>query len=187
MVSPDTRASKGLILAVGALLSLCILAACNNPYAVGSERLVPGDYSFGGKGLFLRIVVTHRPELIYDIWRAAPRGAFTHVQYTLVSPAKYPVESTNYKVLAPGKNCDDLTVRLYRDDRGKAEPMIVVVRFGDYELPFGSAGRPLTAENYADDRVWVATLRRDASNPRFFDSIPEWQRARMLDGIPNCR
>ena len=170
------------------MLSLCTLAANNdNPYAVGAEQLVPGDYDLGGKGVFLRIIVTHGPELAYDIWRAAPNGAFTHLHYTLVSPAKYPMESTNYKVLAPGKKCAKFTVRLYRDDQGKAEPWIVVVRFGDYELPFGSAGQPLTAKSYSDDRASVAKLRRDASNPQFYDSIPEPQRARMLEGVPNCR
>ena len=180
--------SRGAILTLGVMLSLCTLAANNdNPYAVGAEQLVPGDYDLGGKGVFLRIIVTHGPELAYDIWRAAPNGAFTHLHYTLVSPAKYPMESTNYKVLAPGKKCANLTVRLYRDDQGKAEPWIVVVRFGDYELPFGSAGQPLTAKSYSDDRASVAKLRRDASNPQFYDSIPEPQRARMLEGVPNCR
>jgi hypothetical protein len=97
------------------------------------------------------------------------------------------VESTSYTVLARGKRCDDLTVRLYRDDQGKADPSIVVMRFGDYELPFGSAGQPLTAKRYSDDRAFVAKLRRDASDPRFYDSIPKSQRAQMLEGVPTCR
>lgn len=188
MVSSEMSISKGAALAFGAMLSLCTLAAYNeNPYAVGSERLVPGDYRLGGKGVYSRIIVAQSPKLSYDIWRADPHGGFTHLQYTLVSPAKYPVESTEYKVLAPGKRRDNLTVRLYRDDQGKAEPWIVVVRFGDYEQPFGSAGQPLTTKNYSDDRVWVAELRREASSTHFYDSIPLGQRATMIEGIPNCR
>jgi hypothetical protein len=180
--------SKGAILALGALLSLGTLAAYNeNPYAVGSERLVPGDYNNGEKGVYRRIIVAQSSKLSYDIWRADPNGGFTHLHYTLVSPAKYPVESTDYKVLVPGKICDNLTIRLYRDDRGKIEPWIVVVRFGDYEQPFGSAGQPLTAKSYSDDRVLVATLRRNASNAHFYDSIPLGERDSMIEGVPNCR
>lgn len=186
MVFPDMSRSKGVMLTL-AMLSLCILAACNDSrYAVGSDRLVPGDYGEGGKGVFRRIIVAQSPKLLYDIWHANPNGALTHLQYILVSPAKNPVESTEYKVLSPEKQCDNLTVRLYRNDQGKVEP-IIVVRFGDYEVPFGSAGQPLTAKSYSDDRAWVAKLRRDASNSHFYDSISPDERVRMLEGVPNCR
>jgi hypothetical protein len=178
--------SRKTALAVGAMLSTLALGACaGNRYAVGSERLTPGDYSNGSKGIFRRIIVTQHPQLSYDIWRTDPYGVFQHLHFTLISPAQYPVESAAYIVRAPGLTCDSLTVRLYRE-QNKLHPDIVVLRFGDYEIPFESAGRPSTAKSYREDDRVVAKLRRDTSNLRFYDSIPLDQRGGLLEGVPNC-
>jgi hypothetical protein len=171
---------------LGALLSFCLLTACtNNGNAVGSERIPAGDYNNGAKGVLRRIIVTQRPELSYDIWRTDPYGNFTHLHFTLVSPAQYPMESTAYKVLAPGLTCDGVTVHLYRE-QNVVRPGMLVLGFGDYEEPFGSGGRPLTAKSYSNDNARVAKLRHDSSNSRFYDSIPLDDRGELLEGVPNC-
>ncbi len=172
---------------LGSILVVCSLSACfRDPYPVGSERLPGGDYNNGGKGLLRRIIVTKSPKMVYDIWRAEPNGRFTHRQFTLISPEKYPVESMKYTVTGSMGKCDDLTVRLYRDDQNKIVPGIIVVRFGNYEEPFGSAAHPLTAANYQRDRDEISQLRRDASNPNFYSSLPPMQRIHQFEGEPHC-
>jgi len=158
---------------LGSILVVCSLSACfRDPYPVGSERLPGGDYK--------------SPKMVYDIWRAEPNGRFTHRQFTLISPEKYPVESTKYTVTGSTGKCDDLTVRLYRDDQNKIVPGIIVVRFDNYEEPFGSAAHPLTAANYQRDRDEISQLRRDASNPNFYSSLPPMQRIHQFEGEPHC-
>jgi hypothetical protein len=173
--------------AFGGILAICSFSACfRDPYPVGSERLPGGDYNNGGKGLLRRIIVTESPKMVYDIWRAEPNGRFTHQQFTLISPEKHPVESAKYTVAGSTGKCDDLTVRLYRDNQNKVVPGIIVVRFGNYEEPFGSAAHPLTPENYLRDRSEVARIRNEASDPAFYSSIPPFEKIHQFEGVPSC-
>src|SRR5579863_9723293 len=171
--------------ALAAALFFVATAGCADRSAADSERLTPGIYTSGQKGVYRRIVVTQSPTIPYDIWRADPHGIFTHLHYTLVSPKPFPVESTEYNIDVPGKTCEHLTLRLYRE-QNKVHPEIIVLSFGSYDEPFASNGEGLTTKSYRDDALAVATLRRNASDPGFYDTTPYGSRGAMLDGVPNC-
>jgi|GEM_PF-6813823 len=172
--------------ALAAALFFVATAACAGCSAADSERLTPGLYTNGQKGVYRRIVLTQSPTISYDIWRADPHGIFTHLHFTLVSPKPFPVESSEYEIVMPGKTCENIALHLYRE-QSKVHPEIIVLSFGNYDEPFASNGEELTPKSYRDDALAVATLRRNASDPGFYDTTPYASRGAMLDGVPNCR
>jgi hypothetical protein len=153
---------------------------------VATRQVAFGDYELGSPGALRRIVVSRNRPLSYDIWRAAPNGKFDHLHYVLTPPGKRPIEPADYQVRSDGRDCDSVYLYYYRD-RNFTHNEVLVLRYGGFELPFGSAARPLTPWNSSKDAKWIAALNRSARNPKFYGSLKEDERAELLPGVPQCR
>jgi hypothetical protein len=151
-----------------------------------AQRLVPGDYTNGGRGFFRHVIVSDRPTIAYDVWRAAPNGGFEHLSFVLISPVRQPVESNDYRVvLPPGTLCGHAALHLY-ESGGQVHWSILTLRIGKTWQPLGSAGEPLSEESFRNDRAWIAKLRQLASSASFYDTLSPTERAQLSEGIPNC-
>ncbi len=116
-----------------------------------SQSVIAGDYNNGGPGFFRRMIVSGDSTISYEIWRATPNANIEYLHFTLVSPANHPIESNRYKIRRSSRNCGFASLQFYRH-MGQVSTAILLLGIGGEEVPFSSAGAPLSAAVLAEDK-----------------------------------
>jgi hypothetical protein len=177
--------AQGLLLSVA--LTGCVKTSSYTPsWAHRPLRIWPGEYRLDGPGGFRRILVTKSRVVSYEIWRAVPGGKLEYLHFSLTSPQQYPIEAKQYSVHSGGKKCDSVWLRLYRDDKDKVVPYILVLGYDAKEEPLDWGRHPVTGWDFVQDRTEISKLTRQANDPNFYGTIEESARTWLVSLVPRC-
>src|SRR5690242_15108845 len=122
------------------------------------QQLLVGDYRNVAPGAFRRILVGSGRIVSYDIWRATSTGNLQHLHFDLISPAKLPIESNQYRVASQGYRCSQIGLHFYRSASGEVSPEFLVFRYQGLEQPLSWGGPSTHETDLEKDRTEVAKL-----------------------------